>query len=125
MGEHPDKKEITSLIYEEERPWGKFRRYPHHLASSLKIVTLNPGGSLSLQYHQRRSEFWVILDEGLEVTLGDKVWRPVPGEEVLIPAKTPHRLRAVGKEPARVMELWLGDSAEEDIVRIEDIYGRD
>lgn len=124
MSEKMEQQTVEKLIYEEERPWGKFRSYPHQLASSLKIITVNPGGILSLQYHNRRSEYWVILDEGLEVTLGDEVWQPQPGEEIFIPAKTPHRLKGVGPKPARVMELWLGPSGEDDIVRLEDVYGR-
>jgi len=124
MDEKEERDSIEKLIYEEERPWGKFRRYPHRIASSLKIVTLNPGGVLSLQYHNGRSEYWVILDRGLEITLRDKVWRPEPGEEIFIPVRTAHRLKCVGQSPARVMELWLGSSDENDIVRLEDIYGR-
>jgi len=116
---------VTKLIYEEERPWGKFRSYPQQLASSLKIITVNPGGLLSLQYHRRRSEFWVVLDDGLEVTLGSRSWRPQAGEEIFIPAGTPHRLKGTGSQPARIMELWLGPSDEKDIVRLEDVYGRD
>ncbi|MBC7349429.1 MAG: phosphomannose isomerase type II C-terminal cupin domain [Candidatus Aminicenantes bacterium] len=125
MGKIPDGEQVRQLIQEEERPWGKFRSYPHRLASSLKIITVNPGGLLSLQYHRHRSEYWIILDAGLEITLGSKTWQPQPGEEIFIPAGTPHRLRGLGSEPARVMELWLGDSGEDDIVRLADIYGRD
>ncbi|HAR35969.1 MAG TPA: mannose-6-phosphate isomerase [Acidobacteria bacterium] len=125
MGKIPDGEQVRQLIQEEERPWGKFRSYPHRLASSLKIITVNPGGLLSLQYHRHRSEYWIILDAGLEITLGSKTWQPQPGEEIFIPAGTPHRLRGLGPGPARVMELWLGDSGEDDIVRLDDIYGRD
>ncbi len=125
MKENLNRDEIIKLIFEEQRPWGKFRIYPHHLASSLKIITVNPGQMLSLQYHRRRSEFWVVLDPGLEMTLGEQVWETSPGEEIFIPAGTPHRLKNVGQAPARVMELWLGPSSEDDIVRLEDVYGRE
>jgi mannose-6-phosphate isomerase-like protein (cupin superfamily) len=117
-------KAIRGKIGEDIRPWGKFRSYPLAGAGSLKIITVNPGASLSLQFHQRRSEFWVVLDECLEVTVGKKVWRPRAGEEIFIPRKSPHRLRCRGRKSGRVMELWLGDSSEEDIIRIEDRYGR-
>ncbi|MBM3292901.1 MAG: cupin domain-containing protein [Candidatus Aminicenantes bacterium] len=115
---------VRDLVREDIRPWGKFRVYPHDKAGSLKIITVNPGASLSLQFHRRRAEFWVVLDDGLEVTVGDRTFRPRPNEEVFIPRKTPHRLRGVGDRPARVMELWLGRSEEDDIVRLEDLYGR-
>jgi len=111
-------------IVEDIRPWGKFRRYPHEDAGSIKIITVEPGGVLSLQYHDRRDEFWVVLDAGLEMTVGERVWKPAAGEEIFIPRKAPHRTRNTGAAPARVMEIWLGQSDEADIVRLEDDYGR-
>lgn len=111
-------------IAEDVRPWGRFRRFPHEGVSSLKIITVDPGGRLSLQYHEGRAEFWVVLDRGLEVTAGDRVWEPAPNEEIFISRGTPHRLRNKGGAPARVMEIWLGPSSESDIVRVEDDYGR-
>jgi len=119
-----NEKDFRSRIVEDIRPWGKFRQFPHEEAGSIKIITVNPGGRLSLQYHHRRSEFWVVLDPGLEVTVGDRVWRPEPNEEVYIPREAPHRLRNTGGAPARVMEIWIGRSGETDIVRLEDVYGR-
>jgi mannose-6-phosphate isomerase len=119
-----EEKGFRARIVEDIRPWGKFRAYPHQYAASIKIITVTPGASLSLQYHHRRSEFWIALDRGLEITVGNKVWRPKKGEEIYIPREAIHRLRGVGRVPARVMEIWLGDSDEADIVRIEDKYGR-
>lgn len=110
-------------IGEDHRPWGKFRSYPYP-QGSLKVITVNPEGVLSLQYHQHRSEFWVVLDQGLEITVGDRVWPAEPGEEIFIPTRAPHRMRCRGKTPARILEIWIGDSDEEDIVRMEDVYGR-
>lgn len=120
----PDEKDYRARVFEDIRPWGKFRSFPLADAASLKIITVAPGGELSLQYHRRRCEFWVVLDSGLEVTVGDRVWRPAVSEEIFIPREAPHRLRGLGPAPGRVMELWLGDSSEDDIVRIEDVYGR-
>lgn len=116
--------EFRKNIFEDVRPWGKFRSFPFRDARSIKIITVNPGGVLSLQYHNHRSEFWVVLDPGLEVTVGNRTWRAKPNEEIFIPLKTQHRVRGMGKKPARIMELWLGDSAESDIVRLHDDYGR-
>ncbi len=119
-----DESSIRGAVVEDVRPWGKFRAYPHQGAGSLKIITVNPGCRLSLQYHNRRAEFWVVLDAGLEITVGDRIWSPEPGEEIYIPKGAPHRLRNAGTTPARVMELWLGRSGESDIVRVEDDYRR-
>lgn len=116
---------FRKAIIEDIRPWGKFRSYPAAEAGAIKIVTVNPGGALSLQVHQKRSEFWVILDPGLEMTLGDRTWLTEPGEEIFIPRRTPHRLRCVGQTPGRVMEIWIGrSSSEDDIIRLQDVYGR-
>lgn len=112
-------------IDEDIRPWGKFRSYPYEEARSIKIITVNPGQALSLQFHHHRCEFWIVLDEGLEITLGEKIWQTKENEEIFIPRKTPHRLRCLGPKSARVMEIWIGDSNEEDIVRLEDDYGRE
>jgi mannose-6-phosphate isomerase-like protein (cupin superfamily) len=97
---------FRKAIYEEIRPWGKFRCYPSGNTGNLKIITVKPGRALSLQYHRRRSAFWVLL------------------EEIYIPRRTAHRLRCVGRRPGRVLEVWIGRSSERDIVRIEDDFGR-
>jgi mannose-6-phosphate isomerase len=119
-----DEKDFRARILEDIRPWGRFRSYPRENAGAIKIITVDPGACLSLQYHRRRAEFWIALDGGLEITVGDRTWRPRPNEEIYIPREAPHRLRSVGTAPARVMEIWLGDSAEDDIVRLADDYGR-
>jgi len=112
-------------IQEDHRPWGKFRSYPYAEARSIKIITVNPGEALSLQYHRYRDEFWVVLDEGLEITVGDQIWQTEKNEEIFIPRNASHRLRCTGLKKARVMEIWIGESEEDDIVRLEDDYGRE
>ena len=112
-------------IIEDIRPWGKFRSYPYQNATSIKIITINPNASLSLQIHNLRSEFWVVLDKGLEIRVGKRVWQPDKNEEIFIPKKAQHRMRCIGQEPARIMEIWIGNSDESDIIRIQDDYGRD
>ena len=119
-----DIEKFKKEIKEESRPWGKFRTFPYKQARNIKIITVNPGETLSLQFHHYRSEFWVVLDKGLEVTVGKKVWQPEQDEEIYVPKKGPHRLRCLGPKKARVMEIWMGDSDESDIVRLDDEYGR-
>jgi mannose-6-phosphate isomerase-like protein (cupin superfamily) len=113
-----------SVIYEEPRPWGGFRRYTHNQVSTVKILTVNPGQVLSLQYHHHRDELWVALDSGLRVTLDDQVWEPVQYEEIFIPHGSRHRVAGVGTRPSRWLEISFGDFDENDIVRLEDQYGR-
>jgi mannose-6-phosphate isomerase len=113
-----------SRIYEEERPWGGFRRYTHNQVSTVKIITVNPGEVLSLQYHHYRDELWVALDPGLSVTLDDRVWEAAPYEEIFVPHGSRHRMAGVGSGPSRWLEISFGEFDENDIVRLEDQYGR-
>jgi mannose-6-phosphate isomerase len=120
----PSADDYRSGIIQDARPWGKFRRFPHEDAGSIKIITVEPGGRLSLQYHEGRAEFWVVLDPGLEITVGDRVWAAAPNEEIVIPRGVAHRARNTGAAPARFMEIWIGHSSEADIVRLSDDYDR-
>jgi mannose-6-phosphate isomerase len=107
-----------------EKPWGYFEQFTHNELSTVKIITVDPGGTLSLQYHHQRDELWVIMDSGAQVEVGDRVIQPDPGEKVFIPRRTPHRLSAVGNRAVRILEVSFGEFDEDDIVRVEDIYGR-
>ena len=107
-----------------EKPWGKFEQYAHNVPCTVKIITVEPGGTLSRQYHHRRDELWVVLDPGAKVELGDDVLRPVPEEKLFIPRGTVHRLSCDGQRPVRILEVSFGEFDEEDIVRLEDVYGR-
>jgi mannose-6-phosphate isomerase len=107
-----------------KKPWGKFEQYTHNMLSTVKVITVQPGGILSLQYHHRRDELWVILDSGTQVELEGNVLWPAKGERVFIPRGTVHRLSASGDGPIRVLEISFGEFDEDDIVRLEDLYGR-
>lgn len=107
-----------------DKPWGRFDQYTHNLPCTVKIITVAPGGVLSRQYHHGRDELWVVLDPGARVELGEDELEPESGEELFIPRGTVHRLSTVGEEPVRVLEISFGEFDEEDIVRLEDVYGR-
>jgi mannose-6-phosphate isomerase len=107
-----------------EKPWGRFEQYTYNLPSTVKIITVDPGGILSSQYHHHRDELWVVLDPEARVELGDKVLSPTPGEKLYIPRGTVHRLACAGERPVRILEVSFGEFDEEDIVRLEDVYGR-
>ncbi|MEW5979242.1 MAG: phosphomannose isomerase type II C-terminal cupin domain [Acidobacteriota bacterium] len=111
-------------VYAEERPWGGFRRFTHNEVSTVKIITVNPGQVLSLQYHHQRDELWVALDPGLQVTLDGRTWEPQPYEEIFIARGAKHRMAGVGSRPSRWLEISFGAFDEDDIVRLEDRYGR-
>jgi mannose-1-phosphate guanylyltransferase/mannose-6-phosphate isomerase len=107
-----------------DKPWGRFDQYTHNLPSTVKIITVVPGGILSRQYHDNRDELWVVMDPGARVELGEDVMEPKAGAEMFIPRQTVHRLSTIGEEPVRVLEISFGEFDEEDIVRLEDVYGR-
>ena len=113
-----------SPTVEVEKPWGKFEQYTHNMLSTVKLISVEAGGSLSLQYHHCRDELWVVLDEGAEIQLGDTVVRPHGGERIFIPRMTVHRISATGSRAVRFLEISFGEFDENDIVRLEDVYGR-
>jgi len=114
----------TERISEDVRPWGRFRRYTLNEVSTVKIITILPGQSLSEQRHERRDELWVVLDDGIEVQVGDTTTRPESGDEFFVPRGETHRLSCAGDHPARVLEVAFGEFDESDIERISDVYGR-
>jgi mannose-6-phosphate isomerase len=107
-----------------EKPWGRFEQYTHNMLSTVKVITVQPGGALSLQYHHRRDELWVVLDPGVRIELDGRVIHPEPEEKLFIPRQTVHRLSSTGDKPVRILEISFGEFDEDDIVRLEDVYGR-
>lgn len=127
--------------YEEKRPWGNFVRYTHNEPSSVKIITVEAGQSLSLQYHNYREEFWRILEGKPLVEISEVAEAGATsavklvsveakaGDEFFIEKKSQHRISAqqdsAGKSGRVVfLEIAFGGLDENDIVRIEDKYGR-
>ena len=106
-----------------EKPWGKFEQFTHDEVSTVKIITVNIGGSLSLQKHENRTEFWRVLSGHPLVTIADKVIHANPGEEFFIEKTEPHRLEAPD-DIVQILEIAHGIFDENDIVRLEDKYGR-
>jgi mannose-6-phosphate isomerase len=106
-----------------EKPWGRFEQHTHNLPSTV-IITVAPGGILSRQYHHKRDELWVVLDAGACVELDGKVLHPDPEEKLFIARQRVHRLSSTGSSPVRVLEISFGEFDEDDIVRLEDVYGR-
>ena len=82
------------------RPWGKFRVYPHEKAGSLKIITVNPGGiAVSAVPPPAGGILGRALDEGLEVTIGERSGGRRPNEEIYIPREAPTAFAAAGPDP--------------------------
>ncbi len=110
-------------IFSVERPWGSFRQFTLNEVSTVKIITVKAGEEFSLQYHNERDEFWKILEGQPEVIVGDQTTKASEGDEFNVPKKTNHRMRA-GETDVKFLEIAYGDFKEDDIVRLEDKYGR-
>lgn len=110
-------------IYQEERPWGNFREFIKNTPCTVKIITVNSGEVLSLQSHEKRSEFWRILKGSGFVEIGEQKKEVKENDEYEIPVGIRHRLGAKNEE-LQVLEISTGNFEEEDIIRYEDKYGR-
>ncbi len=84
-----------------------------------------PGATLSLQYHRHRAEHWVVVSGVAEVTCDGRVFRLEEDQSTYVPLGSSHRLANPGTEPVEIIEVQSGDYlGEDDIVRLEDSYGR-
>lgn len=107
------------------RPWGSFKTLRIGERFQVKQITVKPGGALSLQYHQRRAEHWVIVSGRARVWRGEEIFVLEENQSTYIPVGVRHRLENAGEGPLHLIEVQSGDYlGEDDIVRLEDLYGR-
>ncbi|HXZ46821.1 MAG TPA: mannose-1-phosphate guanylyltransferase/mannose-6-phosphate isomerase [Pseudolabrys sp.] len=107
------------------RPWGYYESIDMGERFQVKRIVVMPGGILSLQKHQHRSEHWVVVKGTAEVTVGDQVRAVHENESVYIPIGSVHRMANKGKIPLELIEVQTGSYlGEDDIVRLEDVYKR-
>jgi len=106
-----------------KKPWGKFVCFTKNELSTVKLLYINKGEELSLQYHKHREEFWKVINGTPEITLGDKVFEAQEGEELIIPVETNHCISAKNDDVV-VLEISKGQFDEDDIIRIKDKYNR-
>ena len=119
-----NRREVTEHL-RMYRPWGWHQRIDIGPRFHVKRIMVNPGGRLSLQKHYHRAEHWVVVHGTAEVTVGDKVIVLHENEAVHIPIGAVHRLSNPGRIPLELIEVQVGSyTGEDDIVRVEDVYGR-
>lgn len=109
----------------DTRPWGTWEVLDAEDNFCVKRICVTPGNILSLQLHHYRSEHWIIVKGEAVVTLGDEKIIRKANESVYIPAETKHRIQNNTAENMEFIEIQTGENLDEnDIVRLEDKYGR-
>lgn len=109
----------------DNRPWGRWEVLEIGDGFAVKRITVHPGAMLSLQLHHHREEHWVVVRGRARVTRGTEVLDLGRNQSVFIPVETAHRIENPGQEPLEFIEVQVGDRLDEnDIVRLEDRYGR-
>lgn len=107
------------------RPWGSYTVLEEGPRFKIKRIVVKPGASLSLQMHHHRSEHWVVIAGMARVVNGEREIFVRTDESTYIPAGTAHRLANPGRIDCVMIEVQTGDYVgEDDIVRLEDNYGR-
>ncbi|MCC6597515.1 MAG: mannose-1-phosphate guanylyltransferase/mannose-6-phosphate isomerase [Alphaproteobacteria bacterium] len=109
----------------ETRPWGMFKVLSESSNYKIKEIVVTPDQKLSLQSHNHRAEFWIVLEGEAIVTVDSEEKHLKEQETVFIPLGATHRLANPGKKNLTIIEVQCGDYlGEDDIVRYDDIYGR-
>jgi len=107
------------------RPWGHYEGLIQGTRFQVKKITVNPGGKLSLQKHFHRAEHWVVVNGTAIVQRDEERIMVRENESVYLPLGCVHRMENPGKIPLTLIEVQVGSyTGEDDIVRIEDTYGR-
>jgi mannose-1-phosphate guanylyltransferase/mannose-6-phosphate isomerase len=108
------------------RPWGSYDGIDIGERFQVNRIVVKPGAALSLQMHHHRAEHWIVVRGTAQVTRGDTSFLVSENESTFIPLGTRHRLENPGCVPLEMIEVQSGSYlGEDDIVRFDDIYGRD
>lgn len=106
------------------RPWGRWEEYLNEPGYRVKRLVIDAGKRFSLQTHKKHSEHWVIVMGTGKVTVNDESRIVTAGDRVFIGVGDRHRLENAGDDALVVIETQMGICLEEDIIRIEDDWGR-
>ena len=119
------KREEHILHRKVPRPWGWYDTIDIGERFKVKRIQVNPGAKLSLQKHAKRAEHWVVVKGTAEITCGNKTITLKENESTFIPLGEQHRLSNMSDEILEIIEVQSGSYlGEDDIVRIDDGYGR-
>lgn len=108
------------------RPWGSYDSIDSEENFQVKRLIVKPGAVLSLQKHAHRSEHWVVVKGKARITRNDEEFDLNVNESTYISIGDVHRIANPFDEPCHIIEVQCGDYlGEDDIVRLEDNYGRE
>ena len=111
--------------YFEKRPWGSFENFASSSNYLVKKIVIKPGHKISLQYHNFRKEYWVVLSGQGMISIGNEETKCKSGSFFCIEKGLRHRIENDGINDLEIIEVQLGEKiTEDDITRIEDSYGR-
>jgi mannose-1-phosphate guanylyltransferase / mannose-6-phosphate isomerase len=122
-----EQSEATQAVMHRKvvRPWGWYDSVDAGERFQVKRIGVKPGASLSLQKHHHRAEHWVVVRGTAEVRRGSETFLLSENESTYIPIGEVHRLHNPGKMELEMIEVQSGAYlGEDDIVRLEDTYGR-
>jgi mannose-1-phosphate guanylyltransferase/mannose-6-phosphate isomerase len=120
-----DRRDEADALPTVHRPWGTFTPLHNGQRVQVKHIMVRPGGKLSLQMHHHRAEHWVVVQGTAKIRRGDQEMMLSEDQSTYIPIGTAHRLENPGKIPLHLIEVQSGSYlGEDDIIRMEDSYGR-
>lgn len=118
-------KKETSEHLTTHRPWGEYTILEEGPRYKVKRIVVNSQQALSLQKHQHRSEHWIVVKGTAKATVGETEHTLQENESIYVPKETVHRLANPGADPVELIEVQVGEYlGEDDIIRLEDVYGR-
>jgi len=116
----------AEIFPKDHRPWGWFESLVMGERFQVKRILVKPGGSLSLQSHNHRSEHWIVVEGTAKVTIDKNVKVVTEGQSVFVPLGAVHRMENPGESPMVLIEVQIGIYlGEDDIIRYDDIYRRE
>lgn len=115
----------TESIVRTERPWGWYETVSEAPGHKVKRICVHPGQQISLQKHLQRAEHWVVVRGTAQVTVGAQALTLQVGQHIDIAVGEVHRLTNLTLAPVEIIEVQFGRYlGEDDIVRLQDDYGR-
>ncbi len=121
----PETLGLTEIHRTAYRPWGGYSSILNGSRFQVKKLFVKPGKKLSLQKHHHRAEHWIVVSGTAQVEIDGKVTMLSENESIYLPLGCVHRLANPGKILLELIEVQTGSYlGEDDIIRIEDEFGR-